>query len=582
MEVFGIYLLKSSAIVIMFWVIYALFLRKETTFMENRYFLLLGSLAALLLPLVKIKQTIVVQLAQATNTMSIPDENGSEVLADTTLNGFTIALWIYLLGCAFFLGRFLLQIRSIRSLLRHAHIWKEDDLKHVETKRTIAPFSFFKSIYYYPQQFEITQLNAILQHEKVHARQWHSIDVILSEFVKILLWFNPVVWLYQKTIQQNLEFLADAHAVHHVNKTSYQYLMVNQAVGQQFSITNSFYNSLIKKRIVMLNKNQSKRMNAFKTFLVLPLLAIFLLSFAIEKEYQFKTSTQEVQLATDEKVEVIIDKNTTDEDLLKIKSDLAKDAIDFSYTTVRNDAKEIIDISVQVSGKGKNGATFSNSHSSSNSEKGISPLVIFIDLSNNMVSIGSKGAYSSEVVKLGNSTSAVWISSDEDEDHKKEFIIKKDKGKHKIFVNGEEVDPNDIKEKRIEFHTYSTDENDDKRIKIHVDSEDDEGENVFVIKKATKFKTIDTENGKNVMIITDSEDDNDVEVQDEGGFFFVDAGGTDPLFVIDGVETTRKKMKKLKPNKIETIEVLKGEKAKEKYGKKGKNGVVEITTKKGK
>ncbi|MEM1259992.1 MAG: M56 family metallopeptidase, partial [Bacteroidota bacterium] len=415
MEALGIYLLKTSAIIFVFWTIYALFLQKETTFVENRYFLLFGILTAILLPFLRIKKTVFVELTPATTSNVLPDKNMMDTLSTGSLDWPSLLFWTYLLGCLVFFIRFALQLYSIKRLTKDAHIWKEEDLMHVETEEKIAPFSFFKSLFYYPKQFEGTQLQVILQHEKVHARQWHSADVMLSELLKVLLWFNPLIWLYQRTIQQNLEFLADAQAVAHFNKKSYQYLMVNQAAGHQIAITNSFYNSLIKKRIVMLNKNQSKRMNALKSLLVLPLLAIFLVGFGTEKVYLFTSVSDGATAKSDAKVEVVIDKNTTDEELTTIKNDLAKEGVDFSYTTVRNENREIIDISLDIAGKGENGASFKNSHNSTDSENGISPLVVFIDLENNLVSIGTKGAYAPKVTKIKKGEGTVWISSEDNE-----------------------------------------------------------------------------------------------------------------------------------------------------------------------
>ena len=52
-----------------------------------------------------------------------------------------------------------------------------------------------------------------------------------------------------------------------------------------------------------------------------------------------------------------------------------------------------------------------------------------------------------------------------------------------------------------------------------------------------------------------------------------------PLYIIDGVESTKADLEKLKPESISQVDVLKGESATAKYGDKGKNGVVLIKTK---
>lgn len=569
MELFGIYLLKVSALLVIFWGIYLLFLQKETTFKSNRLYLFSGILLAVLLPLLKIKQTIFVDLTTAASNDAL---TAGEIMLEepSGFNWMGFLLLVYIAGCLFFAARLLLQLVSIKGLFKNAHIWREQDLKHVETSRQIAPFSFFKSLFYHPKNYSDTELKAILIHEKVHARQWHSLDVLVAEGLKILLWFNPLSWYYQKTIQQNLEFLADAETVDQYNKTSYQYLMVQQATGDSLAITNSFYNSLIKKRIVMLNRNQSKKIQALKAFLVIPMLALFLVGFNTEKVYQFKTSSTTETVESLASVELTISKNTTDAELMRMKKDLAKDAIDFSYTTVRNNAKEIIDISVQISGNGANGGSFKNSHSASDETNGIAPLVIFIDRENNLVSIGSKGSSEGRTARINLDKGKVWISAD-DEDHQ-EIIIKEENGKQIVIIDGEEVSEDQLHKNTVRIHMNEDGDHEGYRYKILTDGDAKKQKQVKVKRKQSKKEN-------QVTIIRTDTDEDTVEVVDpEGGFFFIDTDG-DPLYVIDGKIASKKDVKKLDPKDIMTIDVRKGDAAEEKYGKKAKNGVVEIITK---
>ena len=135
-------------------------------------------------------------------------------------------------------------------------------------------------------------MQSVLEHEKVHARQYHTLDIMLLEVLRVFFWFNPVLWLYKSAVRQNLEYLADHFAIESAtDKKSYQYLMLKQAVNtQEYTLANSFYNSLIKKRIVMLNQNQSKKINVLKTLVVAPLLGLLLVSFNIEENYHtFRT-----------------------------------------------------------------------------------------------------------------------------------------------------------------------------------------------------------------------------------------------------------------------------------------------------
>ena len=317
----------------------------------------------------------------------------------------------------------------------------------------------------------------------------------------------------------------------------------------------------------MLNKNQSKPVDALKSLLIGPFLALFLFGFNTETVYQFQN---EKGTEATKKMELRIDKDTSDEDLMKMKADLAKEDIDFSYTIVRNDNREIIDISVEVTGTGENGAQFKNSQTVSDSDNGIAPLIIYIDLENNMVSMGTKGDYHFNSSKIKSTGNTVWISSG---DEHKEFIIKKVDGKEKIFINGKEVDRENAHENTTVFIEEDTDT--DKSFSIHVSSDEDGKK-----QKKVKVKKRKGKKDKKVMIIKDADKDSDIEVIGDEGFFFIDNDGKEPLYIIDGKQASKEVIRKLSSTKIATINVLKGESAKTKYGSKAKNGVVEITLEK--
>ncbi len=698
MESFFIYLLKSSSILVLFLMAYHLFLKRETFFTSNRLFLILGLAASFVFPFVTITKTIYVErspmlseVSEITTTM-IPNLDSTPAF-----NWFSILFLVYALGILYFSFRLIYHIHTIQKIKKNGNVLAKDSCYHVRTDKRISPFSFFKHIFYYPNQFSNRELNTILNHEQVHVRQLHSFDILFIEIIFILQWFNPAVWFYKTALKQNLEFIADSEACGlSEDRKAYQYLMLKQTLGNhKITIANPFFNSLIKKRIVMLNQSKSKRVNLLKLFLVLPFLGLFLVGFntkevvkfnetepshllieepsveftspvkaedikrvssnfgpakspfthtmqfhngidlvaspgtdvmasadgkveisakseengnylvikhkdAYSTKYMhlkdrsvkagdkvtkgqvighvgstgkstgphlhfevlkfkkainptslipFKTAdkfTSPKKTEKEKKVEFVISKNTTDSELKKMKQDLAKDNVDFSYTVVHNDAREIIDISVEVSGKGENGSSFKNSYNASDDD-GISPLVIFIDKANNLVSIGSKGSHKSGISKINSNSNQVWISSGDT--NSKEIVIKKENGTNKVFINGEE------KEIDEEFH--------EKNVSISVNGSSDTDSNTSIVINEG------SENDSNVKVISKS----------DNSFKFTTTGSGNPLFVIDGKKSNEEALKKLAPSEIESINVLKGEVAEKKYGKDAKDGVVEITTK---
>ncbi|MBT8238421.1 MAG: M56 family peptidase, partial [Croceitalea sp.] len=265
---FFIHLLKSSGILLLFFLVYTVFLKKETFFTTNRWFLITGLITALLLPFITLKKMVDVEAPLVFNANAMVIEASEPVIANAPplFDSFKVLLLIYSLGVIVFLTRFMLQLIKINTLTKESVAKKVRGFFHIQTTKPVAPFSFFNNIYFYPKQFNNNELQNIIAHEEVHAKELHTLDILLLETVFILQWFNPIIWFYKKIVKQNLEYLADAQACEKGScKKMYQYLMLKQAAGHQhLEITTTFYNSLIKKRIVMLNQNQSKKMNAWK------------------------------------------------------------------------------------------------------------------------------------------------------------------------------------------------------------------------------------------------------------------------------------------------------------------------------
>jgi hypothetical protein len=289
----------------------------------------------------------------------------------------------------------------------------------------------------------------ILKHEQAHAFQWHSADIILANLLIVIQWANPLAWLYKKSVEENLEYLADnATIIKVTSKKDYQLALVKASSAENIpALTTNFYKSFIKKRIIMLNKRTSKKHHVAKVAAVLPLLAVFLWSFNVKETIAYNevasepvseeippeiistenmepetvidtretvdysseeniavavASEQANALTTDEnasdivetvslvqldkKVEFKITKNTSDAELEKIKADLKRDHnVDFNYSTTRNKDDEIIAISIQYSGNGSNG------NYSISDDEAISDFVFYMDED------GRSGFYSEEM-----------------------------------------------------------------------------------------------------------------------------------------------------------------------------------------
>ena len=191
-----IYLLKSSAILALFYGIYHFFLQDEKFYKGIRLYLTSALPLSFVLPLVKMN----FELSQAANNSNIvlllnainlsPEGHiTTNLLYSTSLEQTFIYLYLFI--C------FTLIIRSIIRISKTQHIIKSnpsdefEGQKLVKVDRNIPNFSFLGKIVINNKDYNTESFRNIIAHEKVHVEQKHWIDLLLVELTTILLWFNP-------------------------------------------------------------------------------------------------------------------------------------------------------------------------------------------------------------------------------------------------------------------------------------------------------------------------------------------------------------------------------------------------------
>ena len=335
---------------------YHILLRKETFFNSNRWFLLAGLITSIVLPLVIFTKIVWVDPSPADFDWSkipvtAPVENEA-----FEINWYLVFGIVYSIGIFLFLMKFAFDFYSVFKVLKGKTILQQADFKFIDLKENVSPFSYFNFIVYNSSLYSDTELENILEHEKVHSAQNHTVDVLISRLFCVVFWFNPLVWLYKKAMLQNLEFIADSEASKNISdKKSYQLTLLKITTQENcVAITNHFYQSLIKKRIVMLNKNQSNKRNSWKYALLLPLLGAFVFFFQVKVVAQEKALVQTAveYSKTNENSVVIykINKNTTDAEL-KEKTNALKEkyGVTLAFSDVeRNSANELTAIKVDL------------------------------------------------------------------------------------------------------------------------------------------------------------------------------------------------------------------------------------------
>lgn len=273
------YILECIAFQLVFLIIYDLFLKRETFFQWNRGYLIGTYSVSMVLPWIKIealKSEVPLLLGSYPddfwNTFDAAIVTGNELVSSTPT-------WPYIL---FFLGAiaatafFSYKLYQIYRLRRNGDVRTHKEFTEVVVPDSLVAFSFFNFIFL-GDKISKKSYHGIVAHELVHIRQKHSYDLLFFELMRIMVWFNPLVYLYQRRVSELHEFIADARVSGTSKKEQYELLLSQVFQTQHISFINQFFKtSLIKKRIVMLKKEKSNRIVKFKYLFIVPLVLAML------------------------------------------------------------------------------------------------------------------------------------------------------------------------------------------------------------------------------------------------------------------------------------------------------------------
>jgi TonB family protein len=262
------YIIEANIGLALFLVTYLVVLRNETDFKINRLFLLSGIFVSLLFPLFHIQ-------FGASNIPSLGNLLPSSLLPEivitdgnvesTTLQPATHDLWFYLevayvIGIAFFFIRFVIQLFDLVLTMKKSKVNAYGKLKIVESTEDKPTFSFFNFIFLnHSQSLASHEKEKIILHETIHAKQFHSFDILVLNIINIFFWFNPLIRSYKKIFVQLHEFEADARAVENSDVNEYCSLLAKAALqSADYKLASHFNNSLTLKRIQMIKTIKRK------------------------------------------------------------------------------------------------------------------------------------------------------------------------------------------------------------------------------------------------------------------------------------------------------------------------------------
>ena len=285
METFYMYVLQVNVGLLVFYLLYRGLLARDTFLGMRRLYWWAAWVLAFLYPLVELGvwgrtetplQVVMADYAEAM-TVVVSAVAPEEAATWSWQDGVAL-LWAA--GASALLLRMLVQLAVVCRLARRGRKVEWHGVRVLAVEGDNVPFSFFRWIFVQPGNHSEGELEEILAHEQAHVCQWHSLDVVVSELLCCLFWFNPAVWLAKRCVRQNLEFLADRAVVHSgFDRKNYQYHLLRLSYGVNIGqIVNNFNVSPLKKRIMMMNKKKSRHAGALKYALLLPVAGLLVLS----------------------------------------------------------------------------------------------------------------------------------------------------------------------------------------------------------------------------------------------------------------------------------------------------------------
>ena len=582
-----IYLLKSTLCLAILFAFYKGVLENQPIHQFKRFYLLIAALASLVFPLINFEVTTIVPQQQMGETI-IYGSSGS-FTPDEGIHWSTWLWGLYLLGVLFMSSRFVLNLRDIFNKIDTNPKQRNGYITHVLMKERITPHTFLRYIFFQKAALERNQIpESVMIHERTHARQQHSIDILLIEILQVVFWFNPLFYVLKKSIKLNHEFLADQAVIdqgHHMG--DYQHTLLDFSTLQNaHPMANAMDYSSIKKRLTIMKKSHPKWRSRLGVYLTLPLLALMLFSFSSRTVHEVPAYEESM----DSEIE-LIDQTASKEIEIRIKKNTI--TVNGESTSLSNFASTVDRLTSSWSEEDYMKAKFDISIS--NPDKGFVEKVnrefmktkIFKARPNDYglvppppppppavnantppppppppavkgntpppppppkVKIVKDGVTVIEEIEMDSPASEVIIVEEIDNDSGK-VIIKDKKGKVLKSV------PSNVEV--IEIISGDDDDQEYEVIEVKEDSK----------KSKYKVKTTKSKGGAEVKVVG-MDDDEIIEIGKDGKMQLI----TDkaPTYYINGRKVSKKRFTKLDPSNIESMEVVKGE---------NENGKVYVTTK---
>ncbi|MDO5571941.1 MAG: M56 family metallopeptidase [Bacteroidales bacterium] len=593
-----------------FYLFYKLLLSKTSFHTLNRFLLIGGLIFPIVFNVLKNSFNSIITPVSTINFNTITID---QILEGTYISTaktslvhdqlFTIVSLLYIAGALFFLTRYcFINVFTVIKLRKSKKTFLKNGDAIYSHSQKYVPFVFMNRIYVSDNDIN-SDFELIYSHEKAHAAKMHFIDIILSNIVCALFWFNPFVWLLYKEIKTNHEYEADQTVIKAgASIKDYQLLLIKKSAGSNaFVMANLLTGKTIHKRIKMMFNSNSGKMEKLKYLLIVPLAigVVKMISSPIYASVVDEANKGEYNLKS-----LIVDKSS--ENLYS-----KKEFDNLQNTSSENDS---IDYSVFVGNVSEKLNTKDAKINKLKAEDSLANVEYQIDGKNvtkeefEKTQIGDKTKKTVRVFKtkegiITTTTSTVRENNVTKEDKSPSNINIKGVNLRGdsiplVIVDGNKIDGKQIKDIDAEIIKSVTVLKGESAKEIF----GEDGKNGVVIintkdenndQKMPYIISIDNENkienlsGRYIKTTTDSEGNITTEVKGSENFSLklrsskdqIDGVESIPLIFIDDKESSMEELQKIGVDKIESMSIIKNEKLLKEYGEKGKNGVIVIKLK---
>jgi len=299
------YLIRFTACLAILLLFYKLYLEKESVHKLKRGYLLAALILSLVIPFITftfyVSTSVEVQPLEQQFVFDLPIDN-----LNSEINYLPMIMWItYAIGVLIFGVKFCYNLYSIFYKIKHNPKVKSNRFTNVLLQKLVTPHTFFNYIFLNRQKFKKKEIpKEIFLHEQCHAQQKHSLDVLFIELLKVVFWFNPLIYVTKYLIKLNHEFLADQAVLEKgISIPKYQHKLLQFTSSKTPQLVNAINYSLIKKRFTIMKSKSSKKSIWLKSSFLIPLFAIVIYGFSdkviLQKEK--KINQQEVKFQEKDK-----------------------------------------------------------------------------------------------------------------------------------------------------------------------------------------------------------------------------------------------------------------------------------------